>query len=304
MTMHIKNVTVIGAGAMGAQIAVHAAAMGYNAAIHDTDSEAFERTLDRLRGLLPGLTRPLIVPLDDYWAASRKVRIAPDLGEALAEADLVIETVPEELELKREVWTRIGALASQSAVLATNSSSMPVSRFEDKIPRPERCLNLHFYNPTIMVNMVDVMGGTRTAPEILEAGVAWVRSIGSVPLTVKKEVLGFCFNRVWRAIKKEVLWMWAEGVADHRDIDRGWMVANAASIGPFGRMDLVGLDVVYDIEMVYYRESGEERDRPPDRLKEMVERGDLGMKTGRGFYEYPDPEFANPAFLDADSRKE
>jgi 3-hydroxybutyryl-CoA dehydrogenase len=174
---------------------------------------------------------------------------------------------------------------------------MPVSKMEDAGGRPEKSLNIHFYFPLQGVNHVDVMGGKATAPEVLEAGIAWVRSIGCLPLTVKKELLGFCFNRVWRAIKRETLYMWANGFVDFRDVDRGWMVFTGMKEGPFGIMDKVGLDVVWDIEMVYFNDSGDPKDHPPAALKEKIEKGELGVKSGRGFYTYPDPEYLRSNFL-------
>jgi len=156
---------------------------------------------------------------------------------------------------------------------------------------------MHFYQPAIGMNIVDIMGGTKTTSETIEMAQQWVRSIGCIPLPVKKEILGFCFNSVWRAIKRQTLYMWAGGYVDFRDIDRAWMVFTGMNLGPFGIMDQVGLDVVYDIEMVYYNESQDPKDHPPDALKAMIERKELGVKTGKGFYFYPHPDYARPDFL-------
>ncbi len=150
-----------------------------------------------------------------------KVKLAKDLTQAVKDGDLVIEVIPEVLELKglgpRSIpWYR-------SALLATNSSSIPVSRIESATQRPEKCLNIHFYMPAVGWTIVDVMGGTKTAPEVLETAKQFIRSIQCIPLTVKKEILGFCFNSVWRAIKKQTLYLWGEGLVDYRDIDGlGW----------------------------------------------------------------------------------
>jgi 3-hydroxybutyryl-CoA dehydrogenase len=209
--------------------------------------------------------------------------------------------VPENLELKEAVFRQLGEMAPPEAVLATNSSSIPVSRLEQSSGRPERCLNLHFYMALQGVNIADVMGGSRTLAEVMEKGINWVRSLGCIPLTVKKELLGFCFNRVWRAVKREVLYMWANDFVDFRDVDRAWMkfTGREDRPGPFGIMDSVGLDVIYDIEMVYYRDSKDPKDHPPEALKKKVESGELGVKTGRGFYTYPDPEYLQADFLKA-----
>jgi 3-hydroxybutyryl-CoA dehydrogenase len=215
----------------------------------------------------------------------------------LQDAELVIEAAPENVDLKNKIFKELGRKAPPKAILATNSSSIPVSRMEISNGRPERCLNIHFYCPVEGVNMVDIMSGTMTLPDVEEKGVPWIRSIGCIPLRVKKEILGFCFNRVWRTIKREALYLWANGFVDFRDTDRAWMVFTKMKEGPLALMDKVGLDVVYEIEMTYYRDSNDPKDRPPDALLEMVRRGELGIKSGKGFYTYPDPEYLQPDFL-------
>jgi len=235
--------------------------------------------------------------MEKWEKGVQRVNLCKDLEEALGDADLVIEAAPEELELKRKLFERLDALAPRGAILATNSSSIPISKIESATTRPERCLNMHFYSPALGLNMVDIMGGTRTTAETIEAGKEWIRSVGCVPLTVKKEILGFCFNRVWRAIKRETLYLWAEGFVDFRDIERAWMIFTGMPSGPFGLMDNIGLDVVYDIEMVYYNESKDPKDHPPEALKAKVDRKELGVKTNKGFYTYPDPEYRKPDFI-------
>jgi 3-hydroxybutyryl-CoA dehydrogenase len=237
------------------------------------------------------------MPVEEWEKAAQKVKLAKDMGEALKGADLVIEAIPENLELKRKIFAQIDSLAPPEAILATNSSSIPISRIENATQRPEKCLNIHFYAPATGMNMVDIMGGTKTTADAIETGQKFIRSVGCIPLTVKKEIFGFCFNSVWRAIKRQTLYMWAGGFVDFRDIDRAWMVFTGMNRGPFGIMDMVGLDVVYDIEMSYYNESKDPKDHPPQALKDMIDRKELGVKTGKGFYTYPDPEFTTPDFL-------
>lgn len=294
----LKRVTVVGCGTLGVQIAMLAAYAGHEVRAYDVRPEAFEQGLKRLRSDLEGRGIQPFIPWDQWEKCKSSVRICSTLDDALEGAQLVIEAVPEDISLKQQVFRQIGQLAPPESIVATNSSSIPVSRLEESSGRPERCLNLHFYMPLLGINMVDVMGGSRTLPEVFASGVRWVRALGCVPLTVKKELLGFCFNRVWRAIKKETLYMWANGFVDFRDVDRAWMIFTGMKMGPFGMMDTVGLDVVYDIEMVYYKDSGDPKDRPPEALREKIQRGELGVKTGKGFYTYPDPEFLRPGFLD------
>ena len=295
--MGIQRVAQIGLGTLGTQIAIQAAYYGYEVRGYDQDSQILQKTIQKLKDTMKFLKKSPTMPAEDWEKAASKVKRAKNLEEALWEADLVIEAVPEKLEMKRQVWAQIDSLAPKSAFLATNSSSIPVSRIESATQRPEKCLNLHFYMPAIGWNIVDVMGGTRTAPEVLEKARQFIRSIQCIPLTVKKEILGFCFNSVWRAIKKHTLYLWGDGFVDYRDIDRAWMVIFTPTHGPFFMMDLVGLDVVYDIEMSYYNESKDPKDYPPQALKDKIDRKELGVKTGKGFYTYPDPEFGRPDFL-------
>ncbi len=299
MVSKIKKVAVIGTGTLGTQIAIHSSYHGYEVSAYDPNAKSLQKTIAMIGLRITNSSRKPTIPLKEIQKQAKKIRLARTIQEAVREADLVIEAIPEDLSLKRRIFKQMDVYAPKHAILATNSSSIPVSKIEKATKRPEKCLNLHFYSLDLGRNMADVMGGTKTPRRIIELGKEWVRSIGCVPLTVKKELLGFCFNRVWRAIKRETLHMWAGGYVDFRDIDRGFMIWSGMSQGPFGTMDAVGLDVVYGIEMVYYNESKLPQDRPPRALKAMIDRGQLGVKTGKGFYTYPNPEYKNPNFLKA-----
>ncbi|MFX1533963.1 MAG: 3-hydroxyacyl-CoA dehydrogenase family protein [Promethearchaeota archaeon] len=296
-SLPLERVTIIGTGILGTQIAMIAAFTGYKVKVFDSREEAFWQSFERIRSDLQGKGIDPVIPWDQWDTCARNVEQLTDIKEAVNEAELIIEAVPENLELKKKVFEELGEKAPSGAILATNSSSIPVSRLESSSGCPEHCLNIHFYFPLQGVNMVDIMGGTQTLPEVIEKGAAWIRSLGFIPLTVKKELLGFCFNRVWRAIKRETLYMWGNGYVDFKDVDRAWMVFTGMKEGPFALMDKVGLDVVYDIEMVYYRDSQDPKDRPPEALKDKIQRGELGVKSGKGFYVYPNPEYLNPDFL-------
>ena len=298
MGQKIRVVAVIGTGILGTQIAINAVHFGYKVYAYDSDAASFSRAHENIKSRLKTGTEEGFSFTVNQWDVSAKdVCICRELSEAVSRADLVIEAVPENITLKRKVFGSIDALAPGKAILASNSSSIPISRMESSTERPEQCLNIHFYAPAMGRNMVDIMGGTKTTPEVMEIGKKWIRSVGCIPLTVKKESIGFCFNRVWRAIKQETLHMWAEGIVDFRDIDRAWMIYSGMPRGPFGLMDDVGLDVVYDIEMVYFNESKDPKDHPPDALKKKIEKKELGSKTGQGFYTYPNPEYMKPDFL-------
>jgi 3-hydroxybutyryl-CoA dehydrogenase len=297
--MDIRKVSVIGLGTMGTQISIQAAYYGYQVTAYDQDEQVFQRMVEKIKGIMGFLKRSPTMPKAEWENAASKVKKASSLEETLERVDLVIEAVPENLEMKRELFARMDGIAPKHAIFATNSSSIPVSRIEGATRRPEKCMNLHFYSPAVAWNIVDIMPGTQTDLDVLHSVTQFVRSIRCIPLKVNKEILGFCFNSVWRAVKRQTLYLWGEGFVDFRDIDRSWMVMFTPTHGPFFLMDLVGLDVVYDIEMSYYSESKDPKDKPPDALMEKIKRGELGVKSGKGFYTYPNPEFVQPDFLSA-----
>ncbi|HTY23906.1 MAG TPA: 3-hydroxyacyl-CoA dehydrogenase NAD-binding domain-containing protein [Desulfomonilaceae bacterium] len=297
MVKPLEKVAIIGTGILGAQIAMLSAHAGHTVKVYDPREEAFLETYNKIKTDLTAKQVIPFIPWEDWERCKTAVQRVTNLDDAVGDAELVIESAPENVQLKNDIFKQLGEKAPREAILATNSSSIPVSKMENSSGRPERCLNIHFYFPLQGVNMVDIMGGTRTLPEVMEKGVEWIASIGCIPLKVNKEILGFCFNRVWRAIKREVLYMWANGFVDFRDTDRAWMIFTKMKEGPFALMDKVGLDVIYDIEMSYYNDSKDPKDKPPDALLDLVKRGELGIKSGKGFYTYPNPEFLQPDFL-------
>ena len=297
MPVAIRTITLVGAGFMGVQIACRAALYGSTVRVYDSSRPALDKAANDISLSIDVACLDGEFKGRDPSEAGGRISFHDTLEDAVKSAELVMEIVPERLELKREVFALIDRLAEPAAIIATNSSSIPVSRIETAVRRRDRVVNTHFYAPVMKNYFVDVAGGTDTTEEVLLAVEAWLRSINCLPVRVKKECLGFVFNRIWRAVKRESLASWANGNADFRDIDRAWMIWSGMPTGPFAMMDAVGLDVIYDIEMEYFRDSNDAKDRPPAALKEMIDRGELGMKSGKGFYDWKDPEFARPDFL-------
>ena len=293
----IARVAVIGTGTMGRMIALRTAQHGVPVTLHDSDPAALDRARAAIHATLGGwLAQGTLarIEMDDIEG---RLRYANDLASAVRDVDLVIEAIPERVEMKRALFGQLDERCREGAIIATNSSSIRVSYLEDATARPEKVANLHFYNPVWEIPMVEIGRGTKTDDATIDALTAYARTIGLLPLHVRKESTGFIFNRVWRAIKKETLKVVESGVASFEDVDRAWMTMYHTNMGPFGKMDEIGLDVVKDIEEHYAAESGDPADRPPPILTERVARGDLGMKTGRGFYTYPNPAWATPDFL-------
>lgn len=295
----IKRVAVIGAGTMGRQISLQIALHGFGVAVYDIDSDALAAAEQGQRATVADWIATRRVPAAAEACIFDRLRYTSDLSSACRDVDLAIEAVPEKVDLKRAVFARLDRLLPPGAIIASNSSSIRVSRLESATERPDRAANLHFYLPVWDSPMAELGGGSCTQPEILEALDSFVRAIGILPLSVRRESTGFVFNRVWRAVKKEVMRVADSGVASIEDIDRAWMIKfGREKPPPFAQMDRIGLDVIRDIELNYAAESGDPTDGPPPLLTERVERGELGVKSGRGFYQYPDPAWQRDDFLD------
>jgi len=295
----IKRVCVAGAGYMGWQIGLQCSSHGFPVVFYDVSKEALERAIRAIVQELGRWTEENKTASEEMSAILGRIRTTVDVREAASDADLVIEAVPERLEVKRKVFGWLDEVCADHTILATNSSSIRVSKIEDATGRPDKVLNMHFYSGPWRRPIVELMRGTSTSDDAMRRAREFAEAIDMIPLVVLRESTGFIFNRVWRAVKRECLHLIDEGVASFEDVDRAWMCLYRTEMGPFGMMDGVGLDVVRDIEMVYYEESGDERDKPPRLLLDKIERGELGVKTGKGFYAYPDPVFRDPSWLRA-----
>ena len=287
----VKSVAVLGAGTMGTQIGWRCAQHGYSVRLVDSCPQA----LPRAAGSLRQRSESSPPTVEDGPASFARIVFTSTLEDALPEVDLVIESVPENLDLKRRVFGQMDRLCPPATILASNSSSLRMSKIELEVQHRERVCNLHFYQ--LPTRLVEIMRGSGTSEATTRRVQRFCRSIGTIPIVLRRESTGFLYNRIWRAIKRESLRIVAEGVATPEEVDRAWMLAWNAPRGPFGWMDLIGLDVVRDIENVYFEESKDATDKPPHYLDEMLARGELGQKAGRGFYAYPNPAFENPSWL-------
>ncbi|MET9535377.1 MULTISPECIES: 3-hydroxyacyl-CoA dehydrogenase family protein [unclassified Streptomyces] len=273
-----RPVTVIGAGTLGRRIALMFATRGGEARIYDPDqavgdqavafvAEHVAEVAAKVEGGRPGTA----VAYTDEAAA-------------LAGAWLVVEAVPERLDLKKQVFAQLDEEADSDAILASNSSSYPTSQFIDGVARPERVVNMHFYMPPHQA-AVDLMSDGKTDRAVLDFLLQELPRYGVYPFEARKESTGFIFNRIWAAIKRESLAVVAEGVAAPHDVDRMWEINMGLKAGPFRMMDRVGLDVVLDIENHYAAENPNLPEGPRELLRRYVDAGHLGAKTGRGFYD-------------------
>ena len=293
----MRRVAVIGAGTMGGQIATRSAFAEKEVAIFDALDDAVERGLERQRvETIPGLIASGAFPDADPAAVLSRIRPASSLVEAVDGADLVIEAVREDIEVKRSVFRELSD--ATDAILATNSSSLPSSLLVEATGDPSRLLNMHFFAPIWVRPMLEVMSCGETSLEAYETAMAYGRDLRLTVAAVRTESKGFIINRIWRAIKRESLRVVDEGVADPQDVDRLFMLFFQTKYPPFGIMDMVGLDVIEDIESSYQAVSVDPSDTPSTVLRELVEAGKLGEKTGSGFYQHPSPAYQQLGFLE------
>lgn len=292
----LKNVTIVGAGTQGSMLAFRSAAFGRTVCLYDLQESQLESAMSKIHNWFGDWVEKGLLSPDSAADAYNSIRISMDIADALRDCDIAIENVPEKLKLKQNVWEQIDAAAPEKTLLTTNSSSLKSSDINIKVNRKEKTFNINFMTPTTD-DLVEVMFNSNTSEETKEAAIAFLKAQNNVPIVTNREIKGFSLNRVWRAIKKECLKLWADGYITPSDFDRAWVLDWGTPYGPFGLMDKVGLDIVKQIELTYYAESGNPDDIPPAALDEMIQNGLLGEKTGKGFYSYPNPEYLEPGWL-------
>src|SRR6201997_4381530 len=287
----IKNrpVAVFGAGTLGRRIALMFASRGGTVRVYDPSAEQATAATEYVARTLPDVVHQHCHEDTCRLHASGEVGLAKAAGavaEALDDAWLVVEAVPEKLEIKIPLWGKIDDAAPADTIFATNSSSYPSRLMAEKVRDKSRLCNMHFYMPPD-INGVDLMSDGETDRGLLDTLLTVLPEFGVHPFEARKECTGFIFNRVWAAIKRESLAVVAEGVARPEDVDGMFKVNFGVPAGPFQMMDLVGLDVVLDIENHYAQEFPHLPKNVRELLQAYVDAGKLGIKTGEGFYTYP-----------------
>lgn len=281
----IEKVVVVGAGTMGHGIAQVCAMAGCSVRLVDVEASAVQRGLDAVRKNLDKGVEKGKVTDDARKAALANLVGTTDLEKAAHDADLVIEAVPEIMDLKKRIFRTLDASAPRDAILASNTSSLSVTAIQEASDRPERVLGMHFFNPVHIMRLLELIQGDRTSDDVVETARAFGERIGKVPI-VAQDRPGFATSRLGIVIGNEAMRMLEEGVASAEDIDTAMKLGYGHPMGPFELSDLVGLDVRLEVSEYLHRELGGVHYAPPGILSRLVKEGKLGRKSGEGFYKY------------------
>jgi 3-hydroxybutyryl-CoA dehydrogenase len=271
---------------MGAQIAQQAALHGVEVVLQDQDEAQLARARESNQGHLARRVEKGRLSREDADGALRRVAATTDLGQAVREADVVIEAVFEDLDVKRAIFEQLDRLAPPHAILASNSSTIGISKLAGATSRADRCLNMHFFYPVLVMDLVEIVRGPQTSDESVDRAVAMAHQMGRTPVVLQREIDGFIVNRILHAATQEAYRLLDAGVASFEDIDTAVEKGLNWPMGPFRLGDFSGLDVTYNARLHMYRTTGDERYKPSTQLEAKVKAGQLGRKTGHGWYDY------------------
>ena len=284
--MEIAKIAVIGAGNMGHQIALSAALSGFQVKCTDTNAEVLDKAIRFADGYLQERVNKGKLSQEAADQARKNIAFVPTVAAAAADADLVIEAIIENLAIKRKLFAQLDQLCPAHTILATNSSYIVSSKIADATTRADKVCNLHFFNPALVMKLVEVVQGPHVSVETIELLMDVAKRMGKTPVLLHKEIYGFLVNRFLQATRQEALKLLDMGVASYEDIDTAVKNGLGYPMGPFQLLDLTGVDLAYHVSMERYRESGDPADRPSPTIVEKYSKGEWGKKVGKGFYDY------------------
>ncbi|TYB79496.1 3-hydroxyacyl-CoA dehydrogenase [Bizionia myxarmorum] len=297
--MKYKNITVAGSGVLGYQIAFQSAFHGFKVTVYDITDENLEKAKAKFSSLSLDYKNDLNATEQQIEKTRQNLRYTSNLADALKDADLLIEAVPENPTLKIDFYQKLAKVAPEKTVFATNSSTLLPSQFAEATGRPSKFLALHFANTIWIHNTAEIMGHAKTDPKVFEDVIAFAKAIGMLALPLHKEQPGYILNSLLVPLLSAATNLLVSEVADPETIDKTWMKATGAPLGPFGILDVVGITTAYNIDKM-----AAEKTKDPLKIKivaylkeNYIDKNKLGVSTGEGFYKYPNPAFKNPDFL-------
>ena len=280
-----QRLAVIGAGLMGSGIAQVAAQAGWQVVLRDITDDALSRGVEAISKSTARFVEKGRISSDDRDATLARVSTTTDL-DAVADADIVVEAIFEQVEVKQEIFRELDRICRDGAVLASNTSAIPITTIASATRRPEAVVGTHFFSPVPMMELCELIRGRHTSDETLANARAFAESTGKTCIVVKRDVAGFVTTRLISALVMEAVRLYESGVASAEDIDTACKLGFGHAMGPLATTDLTGVDILRHATANIYAETGDPKFFPPETLSRMVAAGDLGRKTGRGFYTY------------------
>jgi len=282
----IKNICVIGAGNMGHQIALRAAMSGFKVICTDVSEEQLKKAEAFVNQYLPGRVKKGRLTEEQAENAKANIAFTTSLDEAAKDADFVIEAATEKIDLKRKIFSQLDEICKPETILATNSSFIVSSKIADATNRPDKVVNMHFFNPALVMKLVEVVKGPHVSDETAEVTMELSRRMEKIPVLLQKEIRGFLVNYLLGYLNREALYLLDQGIASAQDIDMAVENALGHPMGPFKLMDLTGVDLSYHISMEHFLETGDKADMPSPTVVEKYVKKEWGRKVGKGFYDY------------------
>jgi 3-hydroxybutyryl-CoA dehydrogenase len=288
----IRNICVVGSGSMGHQIAMLCALGGFETTIQDVEERALQNAEAKLHGIMDKWVQKGKISEKKRAEAFERLTFTTSLEEAASGADFIIEAIVEKLDAKQDVFAKLDRIAPSHAILASNSSTIVNSLIVEVTNRPDQVCNMHFFFPPLVMDCVEVVMSEQTSEETAQLAMDVCKKIGRTGVLLRKEISGFVANRILGALTREAVSLYEEGIADFEDIDTICKKALNHPMGPFELMDLSGIDVAYYVSAQRFAETGDPADKPAACVEEKVKAVTLGRKTGKGWYEYKQPEGA------------
>ena len=284
--MEIKNVTVVGAGLMGNQIAMQIAIHGYRVVCYDISKEMIEKAETFSRDWFQKRVAKGKMESIEAEKIQDRLEFTTDIQQATRNADIVMEAVSDIVAVKQKVLRQLDELTPEHCIYASNSSYIVSSRFADAVKDTSKVLNVHFFNPALVMKTVEVVKGPHTSTETYDTAFEFIKSIGKTPCRIEKEIYGFVVNRIFSALTREACYLVDMGIASPEDIDAAVKGALGHSMGPLETLDMTGIDLEYNVYMEKFRASGKKEDLPAACLATHYGKGEYGRKSGKVFYDY------------------
>jgi 3-hydroxyacyl-CoA dehydrogenase len=296
--MNIKKVAVAGTGVLGSQIAFQSAFKGFEVSAYDINEEALEQARKRYQVLMERYQADKYGNKEEVEAAYNRITLHTDLEQAVKGADLLIEAVPELIEIKKDFYTKLAKVADDKTIFASNSSTMVPSQLVEFTGRPEKYLHLHFANEIWRLNIAEIMKHERTSPEVFEEVIEFAKAISMVPIPLHKEQPGYVLNTLLVPHLKASIQLVADGVAQPEIVDKTWMISTGTPLGPFAFLDIIGPNTPYNLYKAWGDEGDELSAKVASWIKsEYLDKERMGTANGKGVYTYPNPAYQDPDFL-------